>query len=221
MPKLIWDQVGERLYETGVSNGVLFVYDSETGAYGPGVAWNGLTSVNESPSGAEENPQYADNIKYLGIRSAEEFGATIEAFTYPSEFEACDGTASLATGVTIGQQPRKMFAFSYKTVLGNDVDFNDYGYKLHIVYGCTASPSEKAYSTINDSPEAMTMSWEVSSTPVAVEGHKPTAQVTVNSKTVASEVLKKIEDALYGTEAEASKLPTMDELLAMINPEMP
>ena len=173
MSKIIWDQTGERLYETGVNHGVLYI--PTDGVYSKGVAWNGLTAVTESPSGAEATPLYADDIKYLNLVSAEDFGCTIEAYTYPKEFAECDGSASIAKGVKIGQQTRKVFGLSYRTVVGNDVDSNGHGYKLHLIYGCLASPSEKSYSTINDSPEAITFSWEVTSTPVNVSGFKPTA----------------------------------------------
>ena len=206
MSKLTWDAVGERYYETGNKKGVLFVYDSEKKTYGAGVAWSGLTAVTESPSGAEATPLYADDIKYLNLMSAEEFGCTIEAYTYPDEFKACDGYAELGTGVTIGQQKRSTFAFSYVTTLGNDVDNNDYGYKIHIVYGCLASPSEKSYATINDSPEAITFSWEIATTPIEVEGFKPTATITIDSTKVTEEQLTAIEAKLYGTESEESTL---------------
>ena len=183
MSKLVWDKTGERLYETGVKQGVLYLLGSG-GTYTKGVAWNGLTNVTESPSGAEATPLYADDIKYLNLMSTEEFGGTIEAYTYPDEFAECDGSASLANGVYIGQQARKTFGFCYRTTLGNDVDNNNYGYKLHLVYGALASPSEKAYGTINDSPEAITFSWEFSTTPVNVTGHKPTASITIDSTKV-------------------------------------
>lgn len=218
MSKLVWDQTGERLYETGVKNGVLYVVDS-TGKYGNGVAWNGLTAVTESPSGAEATPLYADDIKYLNLMSTEEFGATIEAYTYPDEFAECDGSASIAAGVYIGQQPRKTFGFCYRTVLGNDVESNDHGYKLHLVYGCLAAPSEKAYATVNDSPEAITFSWEVSTTPVAVAGHKPTACVTIDSTKVAPEKLTAIEDLLYGTADKEATLPLPSEIIALLADE--
>lgn len=211
MAKIVWDESGKRLYETGVKNGVLYIQD-ENGAYNKGVAWNGLTAVTESPSGAEATPLYADDIKYLELFSAEEFGATIEAYTYPEEFEACDGSASLGTGVTIGQQDRKTFGLCYRTVLGNDVKSNEYGYKLHLIYGAKAAPSEKGYQTINDSPEAITFSWEVTTTPVNVAGFKPTASVTIDSTKIDSEKLKKIEDMLYGEGATDAKLPLPDEL---------
>ena len=215
MAKIVWDESGKRLYETGVKNGVLYIQD-ETGAYNKGVAWNGLTAVTESPSGAEATPLYADDIKYLELFSAEEFGATIEAYTYPKEFEACDGSASLGTGVTIGQQDRKTFGLCYRTVLGNDVKSNEYGYKLHLIYGAKAAPSEKGYQTINDSPEAITFSWEVTTTPVNVAGFKPTASVTIDSTKIDPEKLKKIEDMLYGEGATDAKLPLPDELKTIL-----
>jgi hypothetical protein len=219
MAKLLWDAVGKHIYEAGVSKGVLYVQD-DTGAYPKGVAWNGLTAVTESPSGAEATPIYADNIKYLNLTSAEEFGATIEAYTYPDEFAECDGSKSIgtgATGVRIGQQPRKTFGMSYVTVLGNDVEGEAYGYKIHLIYGCLAAPSEKGYSTINDSPEAITFSWEVSTTPIPVTGFKPTATLIIDSTVTADAKLKAIEDLLYGTEAASSKLPTPDEIIAILN----
>src|SRR5512135_2000769 len=198
MTALTWDQVGERLYETGVDRGVLYIPNG-SGVYDTGVAWNGLTAVTESPGGAEASPQYADNIKYLNLISAEEFGATIEAFTYPDEFAQCDGSASPSTGIVLGQQGRKMFGLCYRTQLGNDVDGMDHGYKLHLVYGCQAAPSEKAYATINDSPEAITFSWEVTTTPVPVTDYKPTSVLVVDSTLVAADDLATLEDMLYGT----------------------
>ena len=215
MAKLVWDEVGKRTYETGVDKGVLYVQDAE-GAYGKGVAWNGLTAVNESPSGAEPTPLYADNIKYLELTSKEEYGATIEAYTYPDEFEACDGSAEIGEGVVIGQQSRKVFGLCYRTVKGNDVKNNDYGYKIHLVYGCKAKPAQKNYQTINDSPEAITFSWEVSTTPVEVAGFKPTATVTIDSTKVTAEKLKAVEDALYGTESVEPKLLLPSEILAIV-----
>lgn len=215
MAKIVWDESGKRLYETGVKNGVLYIQDG-TGAYNKGVAWNGLTAVTESPSGAEATPLYADDIKYLELFSAEEFGATIEAYTYPEEFEACDGSASLGTGVTIGQQDRKTFGLCYRTVLGNDVKSNEYGYKLHLIYGAKAAPSEKGYKTINDSPEAITFSWEVTTTPVNVAGFKPTASITIDSTKIDAEKLKKIEDMLYGDGTSEAKLPLPDEIKAIL-----
>ena len=213
MAVLTWDQTGEKLYETGVQKGVLYPMDGAV--YGKGVAWNGLTAVNETPSGAESTKLYADDIKYLDIRSAEEFGATIEAYSSPEEFDACDGTAELAAGVNIGQQNRKGFGFCYRSTIGNDTEYNNYGYKLHIIYGLTASPSERSYSTVNDSPEAATLSWEVSSTPVNVAGFKPTSIVTINSKKINPEALKEIEDALYGTISEEPKILLPDEIKAI------
>lgn len=212
--KLIWDQTGERFYETGVDHGVL--YPVKDGAYSAGVAWNGLTAVTESPSGAEASPIYADNIKYLNLVSAEEFGATIEAYTYPDEFAECDGSASIATGVYIGQQSRKTFGLSYRTVLGNDVDSNDYGYKLHLIYGALAAPSEKGYSTINDSPEAITFSWEVTTTPVNVAGFKPTACVTIDSTKADADKLAALEAILYGSEDAEARLPLPDEIVSIM-----
>lgn len=218
MAKLVWDKTGERLYETGVSHGVLYVQDS-TGAYPTGVAWNGLTAVTESPSGAEATPLYADDIKYLELRSAEEFGATIEAYTYPTEFEACDGSAELAEGVTIGQQDRKTFGLCYRTIVGNDVKKNDLGYKLHLIYGATASPSEKGYQTVNDSPEAITFSWEVTTTPINVDGFKPTSSLTIDSTKVDETKLAALEAKLYGAESTEATLPTPDEVAAIFKAE--
>lgn len=212
--KLVWDQTGERLYETGVKNGVL--YPQEGGIYPKGVAWNGLTAVTESPSGAEASPLYADDIKYLNLMSTEEFGATIEAYMYPDEFAECDGSASIAKGVTIGQQKRKAFGLCYRTVLGNDTDSNDYGYKLHIIYGAQAAPSEKAYATVNDSPEAITLSWEVTTTPVAVTGAKPTALVTIDSTKADPAKLEALEAILYGSEDAEPRLPLPDEIAELM-----
>ena len=215
MAKLVWDATGERKYETGVRNGVLYVM-GEGGTYPKGVAWNGLTAVTESPSGAEATALYADDTKYLNLISAEEFGATIEAYTYPDEFAECDGSATLAAGVTIGQQPRKTFGMSYRTVYGNDVNNESFGYKLHLIYGAVAAPSEKAYATINDSPEAITFSWEVKTTPVNVTGHKPTASLTIDSTKVDQTKLKKIEDILYGDAEGEARLPLPDEIIQII-----
>ncbi len=214
MSKLVWDQTGERLYETGVRNGVLYI--PTAGVYSKGVAWNGLTAVTESPSGAEATPLYADDIKYLNLMSTEEFGATIEAYTYPDEFAECDGSAALVGGVYIGQQARKTFGLCYRTTLGNDVDGNDYGYKLHIIYGCLAAPSEKGYATINDSPEAITFSWEVSTTPVNVTGAKPTASITIDSTKADATKLAALEDILYGNESEEARLPLPDEIKTLM-----
>ncbi len=211
MSKLVWDNVGERIYETGVKNGVLYLQDAQ-GGYTNGVAWNGLTAVNERPSGAEPSPIYADDIKYVNLMSAEEFGATIEAYTYPKEFAECDGSVALSEGVYIGQQKRKVFGLSYRTTVGNDVDFNDHGYKLHLIYGALAAPSEKSYSTINDNPEAITFSWEITTTPVNVTGFKPTAIVTIDSTKVDKEKLSKLEEILYGGEQKEARLPLPDEV---------
>lgn len=212
MAKIEWDKVGERFYETGVDRGVLYPQSDEGTGYANGVAWNGLTSVTESPSGAEATPQYADNIKYLNLISAEEFGATIEAYTYPEEFGRCDGTAELEPGVVIGQQNRKPFALSYRTFKGNDTQNTDHGYKIHIIYGATAAPSEKAFATVNDSPEAITFSWELTTNPVAVPGHKPTACITIDSTKVDKVKLGQLEAALYGTEEEEPRVPMPDEV---------
>ena len=214
MARLVWDKTGERFYETGVRQGVL--YPMVDGSYPKGVAWNGLTAVTESPSGAESTALYADDIKYLNLRSTEEFGATIEAYTYPKEFEECDGSAELAAGVTIGQQPRKSFGLSYRTALGNDVENENHGYKLHLIYGATASPSEKAYATINDSPEAITFSWEVTTVPVNVDGFKPTASLTIDSTKVDSAKLTALEDILYGKSETEARLPLPDEIATMM-----
>ena len=214
MSKLVWDKTGERLYESGVKQGVLYPMDAN-GAYPKGVAWNGLTNVTESPSGAEATALYADDIKYLNLMSNEEFGGTIEAYTYPDEFAECDGSASIATGVYIGQQARKTFGFCYRTTIGNDVESNAHGYKLHLVYGALASPSEKAYATINDSPEAITFSWEFSTTPVNVTGFKPTACLTIDSTKVDAEKLAALEKILYGDDADdtaVARLPLPDEV---------
>ena len=221
MSRIVWDKTGERYYETGVKMGVLYPIQ-EGGVYTKGVAWNGLTAVTESPSGAEATPLYADDIKYLNLISNEEFGATIEAYTYPDEFAECDGSAALSAGVMIGQQARKTFGLCYRTSLGNDVDGSDYGYKLHLVYGCLAAPSEKSYSTINDSPEAITFSWEVSTTPVNVTGFKPTSQITIDSTKVDEVKLKSLEDILYGKNGDGSsgtepKLPLPDEIAALFS----
>lgn len=214
MSKLVWDQTGERFYETGVKNGVLYV--QENGVYGKGVAWNGLTAVTESPSGAEATALYANDTKYLNLMSAEELGATIEAYTYPEEFAACDGSASIADCVSIGQQARKTFGLCYRTTLGNDAVGNDYGYKIHIIYGALAAPSEKAYATINDSPEAITFSWEVTTTPVSVTGFKPTASVVIDSTKVDKTKLAALEAMLYGSESEEPTLPLPDAIVELI-----
>jgi hypothetical protein len=213
--KLTWDKVGERFYETGVDRGVLYIPDV-AGVYALGHAWNGLVSVTESPSGADANPQYADNIKYLNLVSAEEFGGTIEAFTYPDEFGECDGTAMPEEGISLGQQRRKSFGLSYRSKVGNDLDGNDHGYKLHLVYGAMAAPSEKAYSTINDSPSALTFSWTFTTTPVSVAGFKPTATLSIDSTKVSPAALTAIEEALYGGTAEP-RLPLPSEILSMVS----
>lgn len=214
MPKLEWDLTGQKLYETGVDHGVLYV--QEAGAYPKGVAWNGLTAVTESPSGAEPTPLYADNIKYLNLMSTEEFGATIEAYTYPDEFAECDGSAELVEGVMIGQQKRKTFGMCYRTVVGNDTESNAHGYKLHIIYGALAAPSEKGYSTINDSPEVITFSWEVSTTPVTVTGHEPTASIVIDSTKVDAGKLAALEAVLYGSEDDEARLPLPDEIKTLM-----
>ena len=216
MSKLVWDKTGERLYETGVKQGVLYVQDAQ-GAYPKGVAWNGLTTVTESPSGAEATPLYADDIKYLNLMSTEELGGTIEAYTYPDEWAECDGSASIATGVYIGQQPRKTFGMCYRTTLGNDVENNAYGYKLHLIYGALASPSEKAYATINDSPEAITFSWEFSTTPVNVEGFKPTANIVIDSTKVEPDKLAALEAVLYGDAEGEARLPLPNEVVQILS----
>lgn len=225
MAKLVWDKSSERLYETGVKNGVLYVQGTG-GTYPKGVAWNGLTAVTESPSGAEPTPLYADDIKYLNLLSTEEFGATIEAYTYPDEFAECDGSKSLATGVYIGQQARKTFGMCYKTTLGNDTEGNDHGYKLHIIYGALAAPSEKAYETINDSPEAITFSWEISTTPVNVKGSKPTATIVIDSTKANPEKLAALEVILFGADAPNGegtgtdpRLPLPDEIATLMATE--
>ena len=215
MAKLVWDQTGQKFFETGVSNGVLYVSDGQ-GGYQTGVAWNGLTQVAENPSGAESNPVYADNIKYLNIISAEEFGATIEAYTYPDEFMECDGSAQVVTGVNIGQQARKSFGISYRTRVGNDVAGDNLGYKIHVIYNCQAAPSGKTYSTVNESPEAITFSWEVTTTPVPVEGFRPTATVVFDSTKLAADKMAAVEEALYGGASKEATLPSIEELLALV-----
>ena len=222
--KIVWDKTSERFYETGVKNVVL--YTQTAGVYNDGCAWNGVTAITESPSGAESTALYADDIKYLNLISNEEFGATIEAYTYPEEFEKCDGTADLVSGVSIGQQKRETFGLSYRTVLGNDTDGNDYGYKLHLIYGCKASPSERAYSTISDSPEANTFSWELSTTPVSVSGFKPTSCITIDSTKCDKTKLTALEEILYGkdptqtsgNDGVAPRLPLPDEVKTLMTP---
>lgn len=214
MSKLVWDNTGERLYETGVQNGVLYPRNV-SGLYPKGVAWNGLISVTESPTGAESNKVYADNITYLNLISAEEFGATIEAYTYPDEFAACDGSGELAVGVFVGQQTRQVFGLVYKSFIGNDVAGNDLGYKLHMIFGGNASPSEKAYATINDTPEAITFSWEVTTTPIEVTGFKPTASLTIDSTKVDPTKLAALETILFGSANADARLPLPDEVAAI------
>jgi len=220
MSKIVWDETGKRIYETGIKMGVLYPSQS-SGLYNKGVAWNGLTAVTENPSGAESSPQYADNIKYLNLVSAEEFGATIEAFTYPDEFAVCDGSVELDKGLMIGQQKRKTFGLSYRTAIGNDVDGVDYGYKLHLIYGALAAPSEKGYSTMNDSPEAITFSWEVTTTPVSIKGFKPTASITIDSNKVDPDKLNALELILYGSENTEARLLLPDEVLDIFKSEAP
>jgi hypothetical protein len=214
MPPLVWDTVGERFYETGVDRGVLYIPDG-VGVYSTGYAWNGLTTVTESPSGAEATPLYADNIKYLNLTSAESFGATMEAYTYPDEFAQCDGSAVPEPGVSVGQQVRKPFGLSYRTRVGNDLEGSDHGYKLHLVYGCLAAPSEKAYATINDTPEAISFSWEITTTPVAVTGLNPTALIVVDSREVEPADLTALEDLLYGVALVPAALPLPDAVIAL------
>ncbi len=221
MAKLVWDQTGEHLYETGVKNCALYPVNTQTGAYTTGVAWNGITGITESPSGADPNPLYADDIKYLNLRASEEFGATIEAYTYPDEFAECDGTVSPVTGVKLGQQKRKMFGLAYITTLGNDTQENDYGYKIHIIYGATASPSERGYSTINDSPEAITFSWELTTTPVEVTGYKPVANIEIDSTKLDATHLTAVKNALFGTDAAEPYLPLPDALITLAGGTVP
>lgn len=218
--RLKWDQIGEKTYETGVGNGVLYVQKG-SGSYDKGVAWNGLSAVTESPSGAEPTAIYADNIKYLELTSAEEFGATVEAYTYPDEFAECDGSAEVADGVMIGQQDRKAFGMAYKTIVGNDTEKNAHGYKLHMIYGATAAPSEKGYATVNDSPEAITLSWELSTTPVEVTDHKPTATLVIDSTKANPEKLKALEDILFGTDEAEPRLPMPNEVISLMKVDPP
>ena len=215
MARLIWDEVGQRFFETGVKNGVLYVQDND-GSYKNGVVWNGLTAVTESPSGAEETPLYADDVKYLTLRSAEEFGATVEAYTYPEEFEQCDGSAAIAAGVTIGQQARRAFGLCYRTSVGNDIQGQNFSYKLHLIYGCTVAPSEKSYSTINDNPEAITFSWELSTVPVPVEGFSPTASLVIDASKVDEGKMELLENALFGDESNEAKLLLPNEIMEML-----
>ena len=214
MAKIEWDAIGERFYETGVDHGVLYRQSGDNN-YGTGVPWNGLTSVNEEPSGAEPSPLYADNIKYLNLMSTEEFGGTIEAYTYPDEFAECDGTAQPVPGITVGQQPRKQFGFSYRTLVGNDTQGQDLGHKLHLVYNALAAPSAKNYQTVNDSPEAIAFSWTFSTTPVTIEGMKPTATLTFDSREIGAENMAQLEAILYGDDTTEPRLPFPNELIAM------
>ena len=218
MSRITWDNVGEHYYETGVRNCVLYPYvkGTQNDGYTHGVAWNGITSITESPSGADETKLWADDIKYLSMRAAEEFGGTIEAYTYPDEFAECDGSVALATGAYIGQQPRKVFGICYRTVYGNDTELENHGYKLHLVYGATASPSQKGHQTVNDSPDAITFSWEFSTTPVPVKDHKPTALLTIDTTKTTSTGLKALEDALYGTDNKEAYLPLPDEVVTLL-----
>ena len=214
MTKLVWDTVGERYYESGVSNGVL--YPMESGAYSDGVAWNGLTAVNESPEGGEPNPLYADNIKYLNLMSAEEFKATVEAYTYPDEFMECDGSAELSEGIYVGQQSRKQFGLCYQTRIGNDTEGTDHGYKIHLIYGCYAAPSSRDYETINDNPDAITFSWDVSTTPVEVTGMKPTSHIIIDSTKVPEAKLTTLKNKLYGTENTEPELPLPSAIATIV-----
>lgn len=216
MSKLVWDQAGQKLYENGVDQGVLFV-QAANGTYQSGVAWNGLTAVNQSPSGGDANPLYADNIKYLDLRSAEDFGATVEAYTYPDEFAVCDGSAEIAPGVMAGQQARRSFGFSYRTLIGNDTEGDAHGYKIHIIYNATVSPSEKSYGTVNDSPDAINFSWELTTTPIAVTGFKPTAHIEIDSTKVDEAKLTTLENLLYGTENAEPTLPLPDRLVEIFS----
>jgi hypothetical protein len=218
MARLIWDEVGQRFFETGVKNGVLYVQDND-GSYKNGVVWNGLTAVTESPSGAEETPLYADDVKYLTLRSAEEFGATVEAYTYPEEFEQCDGSASIADGVTIGQQARRAFGLCYRTSVGNDIQGQNFSYKLHLIYGCTVAPSEKSYSTINDNPEAITFSWELSTVPVPVDGFSPTASLVIDASKVDEGKMQQLENALFGDAENEATLLLPNQIMELMKAE--
>lgn len=211
---LVWDETGKKLFETGVSNVALYPQDT-TGVYGAGVAWNGVTNISESPSGAEATTLWANNGKYLNLYSVEEYASSIEAYTYPDEFAECDGSAEIAKGVSIGQQTRKSFGLAYKTLIGSDTDGNDHGYKLHLVYGCKAAPSERSHATVNDSPEALSFSWEISTTPVSVTGHKPTASVEIDSTKVDPEKLAAFEKILFGSDTAAARLPLPDEVASL------
>ena len=214
MSKIIWDEVGERTYETGVDHGVLYVQDNNK--YPKGVAWNGLITVSMNPSGAEDNKLYADNIPYLNIKSAEELGISIECYTSPDEWAECDGTAELVKGVTIGQQKRKYFGLSYRTKVGNDTEGEDYGYKIHLIYNCSAAPSERSYQTVNDSPEAITFSYDITTTPIPLDGYKPTASIEIDSRTVDPEKLASLEKILYGDDDAEARLPLPNELVSIL-----
>ena len=220
MSKLVWDATGDRLYETGIDRVVLFPFSKEQGEkYADGVAWNGVSAINESPSGAEASAIYADNIKYLNLMSVEELGLSIEAYTYPDEFAECDGSASPADGLMIGQQTRQHFGIAYRTLIGNDEESTDYGYKIHIVFDCLASPSEKAYATVNDSPEAMSFSWDITTTPVTIEGYKPSAMITIDSSKVDKDDLEDLEEMLYGTTTTEPTMPTVAQIFEIFGVE--
>lgn len=214
MSRLVWDEIGKKFYEAGVEKCVLYLL--EDGQYKNGVAWNGITNVSENPSGGEPQPQYADNIKYINIMSREEFAATIEAFTYPDEFGVCDGSVEVATGITIGQQTRRPFGISYQTKIGNDVDQEEHGYKIHLIYNALAKPSQKQYQTINENPEANNFSWELSTTPISVKGHKPTASLVINSTKTDPEKLKELEDIIYGSDTLEPRMPDPDEIISIV-----
>lgn len=216
MFNLAWDETGEKTYETGVDRGVLYPV-AANGTYPLGVVWNGLTAVTESPSGAEPNPIYADNRKYLTMMSLEEFGASVEAYTYPKEFEVCDGSAEISPGIVIGQQSRKGFGLAYRTIIGNDTELENHGYKIHLIYGCMASPSEKNYQTIGETPEAINFSWELTTTPVPVPGFKPTASLTIDSRTLSPAQMLEIEEILYGSGPSTARLPLPSEIIAIMN----
>ena len=220
MAKLVWDDTGKHFYETGVDHGVLYTLDNNK-EYKNAEVWNGLTSVTASPSGAEETKLWADNINYASLRSAESFGGTIEAYTYPDDFAECDGTAELVTGAYIGQQPRATFGLAYRTLVGNEVDLNDHGYKLHLIWGCSCSPSQKQYSTVNDSPEAISFSWEFTTTPVPVTGFKPTSEMTIDSRSVDSEDIKALEAQLFGVNAVEADVENEVEAVAEVEPWLP
>lgn len=216
MSRIVWDKAGEHIYETGVDHGVLYPTKVGGGGYDIGAPWNGLISVSESPSGADSTGQYADNIKYLNLVAAEDFGATVEAFTYPPEFGVCDGSAMPVRGVMIGQQTRRPFGLSYRTLIGNDLEGTEYGYKIHLIYGATAAPSQRAYGTVNDSPEAITFSWEINTTPVEVPGYKPTASLVIDSTLVSPAAMAKLESIIYGTDDAEPRLPMPEEVISLV-----